>query len=110
MDMNDQETKDAIQRLIDEKDINWISDITSKEYYQLSRLAVRAEIFDDDLLRKIVETKLSMAPSRESHRVDQIIEFAQALDSEGIPPEEAIDAFGDSGNVLTQAEGEVEKA
>lgn len=110
MEINDDEAGAVLEKLIDDENINWISDLTSREYRRLSRLAIRAEIFDDDLLRKIVKTKLSMAPSRESHRVDQIIEFVKAFDAENVPPEESIDGFLDRGDTLTQAEGEVEKA
>lgn len=108
--MTELEEVDAVDKLLDEEKVNWLSIISDHEYRILSKLAVRAEIFDDDLLRKIVKWKLEMAVSRDGERTNQLIEFAKSIQLEGLNPGEEIDAFDDAGNILAQAQENVEKA
>lgn len=99
-----------IDKLTDDEKIEWLGNIDYREYKILTALRIRAEIFDDELLKKMSDSMIRLSGSRDSKRTEQIIEFGKAVQMESLPPEERIDGFEDRGDLLSVAEGGVEKA
>ena len=104
------EEEAVIDKLTDDEKIQWLGNISKREFKILTALQIRANVFEDATLQEMVDAMLRLSASRDSKRTEQIIEFGKAVQMENLPPEERIDSFDDSGKLLTVAEEGVEKA
>lgn len=95
--------------IIDRENIDFIADLSKRQYHLLTRLKVRATIFDDEMLAKAVEVYQAMSTSVSSRRVEQMIDMVRSEKEQDQDPNKFVDSVYPDVDTVRQ-KGGIQKA